>query len=369
MLDRFIRDLHQRADADEIDVRTVRRYDNALVYLRRFTEQSAILVRYPHPGRIGREFVLQFLAFLKSQTVNRNGGTDGPRKPLQSVGYVLETANAAMAWAADPDRGSLLDSGFRNPFRGQAQALRTGVPDPCTAPSITVAMAADWLRHCDLYQRRLFAPLILFGLRAAELSWVLADDVDDEWFRVRCHPDLDHLTKGRRDKKFPLGKLRRYFSGPPTNSPVWLPRRGFLPPAGLPDNTPNLVTEFHHRLAQVPQICAANRRQIRDQLLHEAGALGYDRIEQEFQKLARNLKWPRQATLKGFRHLFATALENSGCPESYRRYFLGHSPGKAAIVRYTHLDQLERHYWRLLDGEFSPIMNVLESSIGREPNP
>ena len=143
LLDRFIGDLHQRADAAEIDVRTVRRYDNALVYLRRFAEQPAIRARYPHPGRIDREFVLQFLAFLKSQTVTRNGRTDGTRRPLQSVDYVLETAHAALAWAADPDRGSLLNSGFRNPFRGQVQAVRTRAPDPCAAPSITIEMAAD----------------------------------------------------------------------------------------------------------------------------------------------------------------------------------------------------------------------------------
>ena len=218
------------------------------------------------------------------------------------------------------------------------------------------------MRRCDLYQCRLFAPLILCGLRAAELGWVLGDDVDDEWFRVRCHPELDHLTKGLRDKKFPLGEVLRHVIDPPASSVLWLPRRDFLPPAGHPANAPGLVAEFHRRLAQVPQVNAVHRRQIRDQLLREAGALDYDRIEQEFQQLARNLKWPRQATLKGFRHLFATALENSGCPESYRRYFLGHSPGKSAIVRYTHLDQLERHYHRLLDGEFSPIMQSLESS-------
>ena len=367
LLDRFLRDLHQRADADEIDVRTVRRYDNALAYLRRFTEQSAIFARYPHPGRVDRDFVLQFLAFLKSRTVTRNGRIGGTRGPLRGFDYVLETVHAALAWAADPDRGALLDSGFRNPFRGQAQAMRTRAPDLCSAPPITVEMAADWLRHCDPYQRQLFAPLILCGLRAAELGWVLADDVEDTWLFVRCHPELDHLTKGRRDKKFPLGATLRSVIGPPVHSVLWLPRRDFVPPAELPPDTPGLVAEFQRRLAEVPQICAVNRRQIRDQLLREAGALDYDRIEGEFRQLATRLNWPRTATLKGFRHLFATALENSGCPESYRRYFLGHSPGRSAIVTYTHLDQLERHYRRLLDGEFLPIMKVLESSVGDEP--
>ena len=368
LLESFTLDLHHRADADEIDVRTVRRYKNALVYLRRFTEQSAVAVRYPHPGRVDREFVLQFLGFLKSQTVTRNGRIGGTKEPLRSVDYVLETAHAALAWAADPDRGALLDSSFRNPFRGQAQAVRTRVPDPCTAPAITIEMAANWLRHCDQYQRRLFAPLILFGLRAAELTWVLADDVDDDWFQVRCHPVLEHLTKGLRDKRFPLKSILPYVTGPSATSVVWLPRRDFVPAPGILLDTPGLVAEYHRRLAKVPQTNAVNRRQIRDRLLREAGATDYDRIEQEFRQLAKLLKWPRQATLKGFRHLFATALENSGCPESYRRYLLGHSPGKSAIVTYTHLDQLERQYRRLLDGEFAPILSVLDSSVVNEPS-
>ncbi len=368
LLDSFERDLRQRADADEIDVRTVHRYQNALVYLRRFVSQPAIAAQYAHPGRVDREFVLQFLAFLKSQTVTRNGESEGTKRPLRSVDYVLETSHAALAWAADPERGALLDSSFRNPFRGQACAVRTRAPDPCTAPAITIEMAANWLQACDPYQRRLFTPLILFGLRAAELTWVLADDVDDQWFHVRCHPELEHLTKGLRDKKFPSGRLLPYISLPSENTALWLPRREFSPIAGGPLDSQGLQAEFHRRLASAPQSNALTRRQVRNELLRDAGASDYDRIEQEFHRIARILNWPRQATLKGFRHLFATALENSGCPESYRRYFLGHSPGKSAIVTYTHLDQLERHYGRLLDGEFAPIMAVLELSAKDDPN-
>lgn len=368
LLDSFEVDLRKRADADEIDVRTVDRYKNALAYLRRFIAQPVIAAQYRHPGHVDRDFVLQFLAFLKSQTVTRNGDNEGTKRPLRSVEYVLETAHAALAWAADPERGALLDSSFRNPFRGQAHAVRTRAPDPCTAPAITIEMAANWLQVCDPYQRRLFTPLILFGLRAAELTWVLTDDVDEQWFHVRCHPELDHLTKGLRDKKFPLGRVLPHLSGPTEGTALWLPRRSFTPAAGVTLDSQGLQAEFHQRLAKASQSGALSRRQVRNQLLREVGASDYDRVEQEFQQIARTLNWPRQATLKGFRHLFATALENSGCPESYRRYFLGHSPGKSAIVTYTHLDQLERHFGRLLDGEFAPIMAVLELSARDEPS-
>jgi hypothetical protein len=60
--------------------------------------------------------------------------------------------------------------------------------------------------------------------------------------------------------------------------------------------------------------------------------------------LARRLGWPPQATLKDLRHLFATTLNNAALPESYRRYLMGQSPGKAALVAYTHLNELRQHF-------------------------
>ena len=78
----------------------------------------------------------------------------------------------------------------------------------------------------------------------------------------------------------------------------------------------------------------------------EARALGYDHIQHEFQKISRSLQWPNSATLKDFRHLFSSCLENAGVPEFYRRYFMGHSPGRAPITTYTHLSQLHEQYDR-----------------------
>ena len=156
----FQKNLRQRADADEIDIRTVGRYASALAYLRHFSEQPSIQSRYPHPGRVDRDFVLEFLAFLKTRVVTRNGRAQGVAGRLTSVEYILATAHAAFTWAADPDRGALLASDFRNPFRGQAGAIRSRSAGPCAAPPITIPMAVDWLQVCDDCQRRLFVPLM-----------------------------------------------------------------------------------------------------------------------------------------------------------------------------------------------------------------
>ena len=88
--------------------------------------------------------------------------------------------------------------------------------------------------------------------------------------------------------------------------------------------------------------------------------MNYDRIQHEFQGLARQLGWPRQATLKDLRHLFSTTLENSGVAEFYRRYLLGHSPGKSPIVTYTHLNQLQNQFQKAFDQDLAPIVDAVE---------
>jgi hypothetical protein len=46
-------------------------------------------------------------------------------------------------------------------------------------------------------------------------------------------------------------------------------------------------------------------------------------------------------------------------PEGYRRYLLGHAPGTAAILAYTHLNQLRQHYASALRQEWLPLMNAI----------
>jgi hypothetical protein len=75
--------------------------------------------------------------------------------------------------------------------------------------------------------------------------------------------------------------------------------------------------------------------------------------------LARRLGWPPQATLKDLRHLFATTLNNAALPESYRRYLMGQSPGKAALVAYTHLNELRQHFTAAAGRVWQPLLTAL----------
>jgi integrase len=126
-----------------------------------------------------------------------------------------------------------------------------------------------------------------------------------------------------------------------------------------------LIEDLQHRCRDDAQLSAARHRKLRDAVLKVAGRLTYDDVEAEFSKLAKHLDWPKSATLKDFRHLFATSLENAGVPESYRRFLMGHSPGRAAIVTYTHLNKLREHYHRAVDSELGALVEAISSRRNR----
>src|SRR5205814_4483386 len=60
--------------------------------------------------------------------------------------------------------------------------------DPLAAPDVTMDMAAAFVRVCDLFQLRLFVPVILFGLRAAEPCGLFAEHLSEDWLGVPATP-------------------------------------------------------------------------------------------------------------------------------------------------------------------------------------
>jgi hypothetical protein len=125
----------------------------------------------------------------------------------------------------------------------------------------------------------------------------------------------------------------------------------------------DFIAEYRRRCAGLGHPGAARRVAVRRALWREAGGLSYDEVEAEFQGLRRRLEWPAAATLKDLRHLFATVLHNAGTPEGYRRYLLGHAPGREAAVAYTHLSDLERHYAAALRGEGASLLASLQRRL------
>ena len=369
LVGRYLADLGQRADAGEVDPKTVRRYESALRHYTVFAGQPNVVKRYPTAGTVDREFRLEFAAFLATREVTGNG-RPGAARQMRSPQFVADAIRALFAWGCDPDRGGLLPDGFRNPFLRSGTRAPVLKGDPLAAPDVTLPMAIDLIRACDAFQLRLFVPLLVFGLRAAEPCVLFADHLHDGWLSVPCIPELGLLTKGRRDKRFPLLEELEPFwdvfrAG--KEKGLLLERRAVTegrekaPLRAVP--LPELIREYRSRCEQTNAKSADERVSIRDGVLRDAGGLDYDHIQSEFSKLTNGLGWPTHATLKDLRHLFATTLNNAGVPDGYVRYLMGHAPGKAAVVAYTHLDQLRRHYSTATKQEWAPLLAAINERV------
>lgn len=110
-------------------------------------------------------------------------------RPMRGQRFILDTVRGLFEWAIDPARGGLLPDGFRSPFRQSGEARTVFRGDPSAEPDVTLAMATDFVRACDEYELRLFVPLVLFGLRAAEPCFLFRERVQSDWLLVPNIPD------------------------------------------------------------------------------------------------------------------------------------------------------------------------------------
>ena len=228
-------------------------------------------------------------------------------------------------------------------------------------------MAIDLVRACDV-STRLFVPLIFFGLRAASHRRVRPQPDRLLAIRTLCRkPDFDQGPKRQAISALDeLASFWELFRGG-KNQGLLLKRRTV---ANGRDKAPlcgvdlaGLISEYRLRCDRAKVTTAADRVCFRDAVLREAGGLDYDHMQGEFAKLTKKLGWHVSATLKDLRHLFATMINNAGMPEGYRRYLMGHSPGKAAILAYTHLDQLRRHYSAAVRQEWAALITAVNERV------
>lgn len=367
LVERFGADLVRRCDAGEIEPGSIRRYAGALNHYTAYVEQPDVQRRCPYVINAGREFTLAFGAFLASRRVSANGREAAGLRPMKGHAFVWDAVRAMYAWAADPDRGALLPDGFRNPFR--RRGARVGpAKDLFGEPDITIDMAASFLRACDAYQLRLFAPMVFFGLRAEEPAYLFREYIEREWLRVPCSEILGYTTKGKRDKRLPLtGPLREILMMDGGETGLLYLRRRVAEGSEIPPlagrSLEEVGDELRRRLQAGAVISAAKRQRLRDEVLHDAGATNYDRIDAEFRGVVREFHWGKQATLKDFRHLFLTSLANAGLAEPYRQYLAGQAQSTAPVMNYTHLNQVREQYERAVRQEWAPLVEALEARI------
>lgn len=77
LVDAYLADQQRRADAGQIAVGTVKRYQSALVHYRAFCGTADLDRRYRRVSLVDRAFALDFAAYLKQVTVVGNGREQG----------------------------------------------------------------------------------------------------------------------------------------------------------------------------------------------------------------------------------------------------------------------------------------------------
>lgn len=363
----FLKHTNTRAEAGEIDPATVSRYRSALEHYSHFAEIPDTRRRCPTVNRINKEFALNFGIYLKQIRVSPNGHPNTEKKPLRSTRFIESVVRSMLRWASDPHGGALLGDGFSNPFACLGRKTDTVHDDLFGEPDITREMAAEFLNVCDEYQLPIFAVLVFYGLRPSELCFAFREDLNNDWLRIACRPEIGYHTKGRRDKRLPLtGPIRTLLSCESNHGLLFVRRTvadGRVVPSLKNASEATLNREFASRCEKEKSRDASRRHAIRDRLVAEAGGINYDRIQNEYQNIAASLNWQPAATLKDFRHLFNTSMQNAGMPEFYRRYLLGQSPGRSALVNYTHLNQLRKQYERAVQSEFERLIEVLNNRL------
>lgn len=369
LVDQFRADLARRADAGELAPATVSRYGSALDHYMNFVTRTDATATCRYVGHADRNFALRFASFLSGLMISSNGHSNAIHRLMKGQDYVLDVVRAMFEWAADPQRGHLLPSGFSNPFRKTIIARRNVADDIMGEPDITIAMAQAFLMACDDYQLKLFAPMLLWGLRASEPIFMFHEKIRDGWMHLDCVEDLGYLTKGHRNKRLPfiesVAQLLLGTAGEQQSGLVHM-RRGVAKGRKVPllgASLDDLILEYQRRCQRSGAGTSVARAAIRDSIVRDAGGLTYDLIHGEFTSVARHLNWPATATLKDFRHLFNVSMENGGVTERERRYLMGQAQGRAAIVNYTHLNKLAEHYHRAIDFEMSPLIEIIKAKL------
>jgi len=368
LVQKFYENLHRRADAGEIDPKTVARYKSALNHYLSFVDQPHVSRRYQNVNRVDRDFVLDFMTYLNNLQVSPNGHPHTPTKRMVKPQYVLDVSRAMYRWASDPQGEPLLRHGFQNPFLERRRVSTKAVPDMFGEPDITVSMAVDFMNPCDAWQLPLFALYVFYGLRASEPCWLFRESIQDGWLKVSCDHELGYFTKGRRDKRLPLIEpLHELLTTRQTDEGILFQHRAVWETKVTPPlahaSREDLRKQYASRLDKERNLTAQIRASIRDQMVLDAGGLNYDHIEHEFAQIKAKLGWPAEATLKDFRHLFSTCMENAGMPEFYRKFLMGQSPGRAAIVGYTHLNQIRERYLEAVEKQMEPLVEALHNQV------
>ncbi|HJZ58448.1 MAG TPA: site-specific integrase [Gemmataceae bacterium] len=292
--------------------------------------------------------VEDFVKWLRGQTRARNGSPYGSRAHYRVGGikFVLSTCRTAFNWAA---RRRMLPPYHDNPFKlFPIDKLKDPTEEKTAGRVFTPEQERAFFAACDAWQRRVFGVLATYGLRVAELTHLLVEDVNlaAEVFTIRPKPWLMWNVKTGRERQLPLTpETRAMFA-----EAIGERRAGFVfVGAGFADGTkklPTFATPAAFRAAVEraitdlavanPQAGERDRKRAVVAFCRAAGQAPEKAVREEFLRVTKQIGCPEYTRVHDLRHLFSSRAQAAGVNPILVQDMLGHTT-LDMTRRYTHL--------------------------------
>jgi integrase len=292
--------------------------------------------------------VEDFVAWLRGQRRTRNGSANGSRGryKIGGIKFVLSTCRTAFHWAA---RRRMLPPYAENPFRQfPIDKLRDPSEESCAGRVFTPDQERALFAACSPRQARVFRVLALYGLRVAELTHLLIEDVDlsGDSFVVRSKPWMRWNVKSGRERRLPLTpEARAIFAEAIGRRAAGFVFVGapYVRGAKKAPAFPNAAA-FRSAVQRVLDELAAcdpgagerDQRRAVVAFCREAGQVPEKSIRQEYLKLTSKIGCPEFTRVHDLRHLFASRAQAAGVNPILVQEMLGHTTLEMTR-RYTHL--------------------------------
>ncbi len=326
--------------------RTLDRYRAALSHLRDFWHELGLT----KIDAVSVATVEDFVRWLRGQTRTRNGHRNGKRRQYKLAGikFILSTCKTAFNWGY---RRRMLPPYASNPFSEfRASALKDNEANDEIERIFTPQQEQDFFAACSEWQRGLFLPLALLGMRAGELTHLLISDVDLDLgiIHIRSKPEMLWRVKTRRRRDLPLvGELRDLFVKliADRKSGFVLLNQEFATGERKPARRFNSDSELRQYLIKMldkyrDEHPSAQERELRRQAVkfcRSIGQIPVKRLRMEFCGLTAAIGCPEFSRVHDLRHLFTSRAQEAGANPLFVQQILGHTT-LDMTRKYTHLD-------------------------------
>jgi integrase len=302
--------------------------------------------------------VEDFVKWLRGQRRARNGSPNGSRDYYRVGGikFILSTCRTAFNWAS---RRRMLPPYAENPFGAFGiDDLKDPAEERTAGKVFTPEQERAFFAACGPWQRLVFGVLAVYGLRVAELTHLLVEDVDlaADTFKVRSKPWMLWNVKTGRDRELPLTADTR----PLFAEAIGDRKAGFVfLNVGVGNGAKAVPTiaspaAFRERVERVLKDLAAadpaagerERKRAVVAFCRSAGQIPEKTVRLEFLKLTERIGCPEFTRVHDLRHLFASRAQAAGGNPILVQDMLGHTT-LDMTRRYTHIEIDSKR--RLLD--------------------